>query len=617
MKRPSLNQLHARRGAVVVLTAILLVAILGMAAMSIDMGYVATVHSQLQRAADGAALAAAAEMNKNGLVAAANRAKQIAGLNTSSGGPINLADSDVVFGIWNLNTKTFSPTAAGSGGNAVRVTIQQSPSLFFARALGIGSTNVSAEAIAIATPRDICFVVDLSGSMNDDTDPCWATNAINGSLSSTVGNKIMQDVYDDFNLGSFPGTNQHIGHPLGSAYQNLTGSASTNAYANMTANSGPLTSSSIPTAYRISSGDSETVRKQKAYKYIIDNQLAVLMPNAKPTPNSTTNYAFWERYLDYLIIRSSPSGRGTVPPGVDTSRTITNFNNPNKQNYPSAGGPNAHRNYVGPRTYIQFLMDYGRDEKVAGAFVPLSASSSLCPWNDEMTDGGMFSFPPREQPTHACRRSMIAAMSIIEQNNALNPSPEQRDWVSVVTFDKASPGPQVAQALTSDYKAAMEACTKLQAVSDIGASTATESGLIKAQQVIEKTSLGGTGREFADKIVVLLTDGQPNIVTSSSTTINNYRTANPNSNWYGGSSYAYDGPLMQSIKTQLKGWKTYAVGIGFGTDYGFMDRLARTGSTADNNGQSPRNTGDPSQYEAKLKSIFEDIIANMGVRLVK
>jgi hypothetical protein len=615
MKRPGLSQLHARRGAVVVLTAILLVAILGMAAMSIDMGYVATVHSQLQRAADGAALAAAAEMNKNGLVAAANRAKQIAALNASSGGPINLADSNIEFGIWNLHAKTFTPTTGG--GNAVRVRIQQSPGLFFARAMGIGSTNVSAEAIAIATPRDICFVVDLSGSMNDDTDPCWATNTINSTLGSTVGNSIMQDVYDDFNLGSFPGTNQHIGHPLGSAYRNLTGSASTNAYANMTANGGPLTSSSIPSAYRISSSDSETVRKQKAYRYIIDNQIAVLIPNAKPAPNSTTNYAFWERYLDYLIIRSSPSGRGTVPPNVDTSRTITNFNNPNTQNYPSATGPNSHRNYVGPRTYIQFLMDYGRDEKVAGAFTPLCASSSLCPWNDEMTEGGMFSFPPREQPTHACRRCMIAALSTIQQSNALNPSPDQRDWVSVVTFDKASPGPQVVQPLTSDYRAAMEACTKLQAVSDIGASTATESGLIKAQQVLEKTSLGGTGREFSDKIVVLLTDGQPNIVSSSSTVINNFRNSNPHSDWYGGSSYVYDGPLMQSMKMQAKGWKTYAVGIGFGTDYGFMDRLARTGATADADGRSPRNTGDPSQYEEKLKKIFEDVVANFGVRLVK
>lgn len=605
-----------RKGAVLILVALLLVVMLAMVAYSIDMGYVSTVHTQLQRAADSAALAAAAEMNRNGITAARNRARTIGEQNTSSGAPISIPDGNIVFGVWDLDAKTFTPSATGAGGNAVRVRIEQTPNLFFARAMGIKEAAVTAEAIAIATPRDICFVVDLSGSMNDDTDPCWATIAINNTLGSTVGNDIMQNVYTDFNLGSYPGTNQHIGHPLGSAYQNLTGTASTNAYANMTKDGGPLTASSIPSTYRILSGDSEAVRKQKAYKYIIDYQIKVIMPNAKPTPNITTNYAFWEKYIDYLIIQSSPSGRGTIPPNVNTSARITNYNNPNKQNYPSAAGPSSHRNYVGPRTYIQLLMDLGRDGKIANQFTALSKSSPLCPYHDEVTDGGTFSFPPREMPTHACRRSMIAAMATIEELNSLNPSEEQRDWVSIVSFDKGSPGPQVVQGLTSDYAAAMEACTTLQAVSDVGASTATESGLIKAKQLIEKTSLGGTGREFADKIVVLLTDGQPNIVTSSSSVINTYRSNNASSNWYGGSSYTRDAPLMQAMMMQINGWKTFPVGIGFGTDYNFMDRLARMGSTANENGESPRGSGNPDDYEERLKEIFEDIIANTGVRLV-
>jgi hypothetical protein len=67
---------------------------------------------------------------------------------------------------------------------------------------------------------------------------------------------------------------------------------------------------------------------------------------------------------------------------------------------------------------------------------------------------------------------------------------------------------------------------------------------------------------------------------------------------------------------QVKGWKTYPVGIGFGTDYSFMDRTARMGSTANDDGESPRGSGDPDEYEERLKEIFEDIIANSGVRLV-
>jgi len=42
--------------------------------------------------------------------------------------------------------------------------------------------------------------------------------------------------------------------------------------------------------YRITSNDSEAVRKQKAYSWIIDYQIARVMPNARPAPDSATNY---------------------------------------------------------------------------------------------------------------------------------------------------------------------------------------------------------------------------------------------------------------------------------------------------------------------------------------
>ena len=41
-------------------------------------------------------------------------------------------------------------------------------------------------------------------------------------------------------------------------------------------------------------------------------------------------------------------------------------------------------------------------------------------------------------------------------------------------------------------------------------------------------SQGGSGRENTNKIVVLLTDGQPNLQQSTNTTISNYINANPN-----------------------------------------------------------------------------------------
>jgi Flp pilus assembly protein TadG len=710
---------HPRRGAVVIIVAVLMIAFMAMVSFAVDMGYISTVHTQLQRSADAAALAAAAEMNKVGQDGARVLAQNIGKMNASSGGAVNIASSDVVYGIWDLHTRTFTPTPPEAGGNAVRVRITQQPNLFFARAIRLSSSTVQVESIAIATPRDIAFVVDLSGSMNDDTETAWATEAINNRYASsgygTVGNQLMEDIFADLSLGSFPGTNQYIGHNLGAWYQSYQDWA----YPEMSKDNGPLSGPAVPSNYQILPTDDETVRKAKTYSYIIDQQIAVIMPNARPSPSSSSNYAFWAKYLDYVIQdqwvyvpepppppsdpdptpdpgpgpepdpgpsggnpppppppppspppigwwqptltppalgldslgtrpeiasthhRSIPSGnarsalahllpgailagwgqppdnRWQIPTGIDwETRLLWKFNNPNRTIHPSASDPWGYRNLVGPLTYVNFLLDHGRDLPIAGQDCPISVNSSHCPWHTEATDGGNFDFPPREQPAHACRRSIIAALTVIRNRNLFNPSPDQRDWVTLITFDKSNPGPQVAQNLTSDYGNAMMACTRLQAVGDRDASTATESGLQKAQDIIKPLSQGGQGREFSDKVVVLLTDGVPNVTASATSEIADFMSDNPDSNFFGGGYWWLDGPLMQSKIMTSKRWKTYPVGIGLGTDYNFMDRMARMGTTANSNGQSPRGSGNPAEYETRLKQIFQEIIDNAGVRLV-
>ncbi len=136
-------------------------------------------------------------------------------------------------------------------------------------------------------PRDIAFVVDLSGSMNDDTEPCWSTSLVNSKYAAqgygTIGNQLMQAVYDDFGFGSFPGTSQYIGAPLGVTANNL-------AYAELTKDNGPLTNSALDAHYRIGNTDPESLRKTKCYRWIIDKQIAVVMPTPSPrrTPPATT-----------------------------------------------------------------------------------------------------------------------------------------------------------------------------------------------------------------------------------------------------------------------------------------------------------------------------------------
>ncbi len=620
-----LRSRRARRGAIVVLAAFMIIAMLGMIAFAIDVGVILLLKTQLQVAADSAAMAAAAVLGGESSDPIGT-GQEFAAYHKAGGKAVTLGANDIEYGTWDSTARTFTPSESVS--NAVRVTANRNAStggnnLFFGRLFGVDQTTIQAQAVAMGNPRDICFVVDLSGSMNDDCDPCWATKAISDQLTPqgypTVASDMMQDIFTDFNFGTFPGTLQHVGEPLSVTQDSK-------AYARLTSNTGPLTSASIPSTYRISSSNSEATRKSKAYKWMIDYQIAVIMPNANPTPDSSTNYGYWEKYLDYIIssqtvnsgVGTPPSNRGTLPPSQDSDQ-INDFNNPNSTSYPSAGTTerDSYRNKLGYRTYVQFMMDFGRNGRPDGSnYTPLSTASADCPYHSESTAGGTFSFPPREQPTHASRRSLIAAIQEVKTRNSTISDTNQRDWVSVVTFDTVS-GTVLRKALTSDYDAAMQICTTLQAVADDQSSTATETGLIYGQNHIKPSTQGGAGRINTQKVVVLLTDGMANLKTSSDGTVGAYRTANPSSDWYGGGSYTADAAMMQANSMESAHWKVFALGIGLGTNYDFMDRMARMGGTDNEDGQAPRTSGNPVGYESELSELFQDIIENPAVRLVK
>jgi hypothetical protein len=227
----------------------------------------------------------------------------------------------------------------------------------------------------------------------------------------------MQQVFTDFGFGPYPGTLEYLGATLIGVRQDQ------NAYADMTKNSGPLTLPTVPVQYRITSSNNEATRKTKCYKWIMDQRLTALMPNAQPAINSAdaNSYAYWERYIDYVIWQSSAGSRGTIPAIVNTSRRITSLANPQKAGYPTitAAVPQGFRNKFGYRTYVSFMMDHGRDVAVVGStYSPLSTSSPLCPYHSEAVGEETFDFPPREQPTHASRRSLIAAMQVVDEMNA-------------------------------------------------------------------------------------------------------------------------------------------------------------------------------------------------------
>ncbi len=577
-----------RKGNIVVLAGFLMTATAGMLAFSIDSGYMLVVKSQLQAAADSAAMAGASVMGSTQLDPVAT-AKTYAAYHKAGGVPVTLQTSDIEYGTWDIAAQTFTKTNTVS--NAIRVTARRNNStggnnLFFGRIFGVSTFNETAQAIAMGNPRDICFVVDLSGSMNDDTSTGYGSSpSYRSSGYTSIYSSMLQTVFTNLNFGSYPGTTQRLGQPLGSSTWYWSGSGSTGLYST----SGPLSKSTIPSTYRIFSTDSTSTAQTKAYKWMIDNQVASIMPNAKPAPSSsnTTSYNYWRGYIGDII---------------------------------NEGG------VLGYRTYVTWLMEYGgRDQMVDSnnsQYGQLSTSSPNCVYHNESTAGGTFSFPAAEQPTHSERRAVIAGINEIKSHNQLIGDNTQKDWVSIVTFDKTG-DVQTLLGLTSNYDSAMAICPKMQAVGNNGASTNTESGLAQAYSLIRPASQGGTGRENTEKVVVLLTDGAANLKDSSSSAISSYTSSHPNtyngsSNYYGGSiDYSSDAALMQADTMSGKGWYVYALPLGLSVDSDFMNRMARVGGTADSNGNAPSTSGDPSTYETEMTDLLDKIIDNPQVRLVK
>lgn len=307
------------------------------------------------------------------------------------------------------------------------------------------------------------------------------------------------------------------------------------------------------------------------------------------------------------------------------------YNNPNTFTFPNPDWTDMGNSMdkIGYRTYTQFLLDFGNERSPdvqhwegnarpeIGTKTQLSTRSPYCAYHSEVTAGGTFNFPPREQPMHACRRALISALNVVRDRNSGLAS-GTGDRVAIVTFDglDAEHQPAIVQSLTGDYSTAMQACTRLQAVSDIGATTAIEAGLLLAKSHLKLPAEGGQGRSYAKKVVILLTDGVPNAWQTPNADIESFIGQNPSSEYYASGYYWLNSALMQATKFESTNVALYSVGIGLGTDYNFMDRMARMAGTA-KSGQSPRGSGNPAEYEQRLTDIFLEIVKNPGGKLVE
>ena len=151
----------SRRGAILVWSAVIMSFLLAMTAFAVDISYMTVVATQLQNAADAAALSGVVELPKGNAVVIAT-VQDVASKNKATTEVVVVKAADVEFGWYDIPTRKFITPSANI--NSIRVTARViNKSLFFAPVVGTKKFTMKRSAIAILNPRDIAFAVDLSG----------------------------------------------------------------------------------------------------------------------------------------------------------------------------------------------------------------------------------------------------------------------------------------------------------------------------------------------------------------------------------------------------------------------------------------------------------------------
>ena len=211
MKRMGRN----RRGAIIVLAAVMMSMMLMFVAFAVDLSYMALTKTQLQGAADASALAGAMELSGTADPATV-RANALTAIRAVAAQHRNgdkaaasIETSDVTFGkmTWNTSSQAYvyNWSESQTPYNIVKVRVDRDAAsggsaddrlpLLFAGIMGHTKTTIGAEAVGSFQPRDIMVALDFSGSMNDDS--CFGRI---GTLGRTYIESNLQTMWQE--LGS-------------------------------------------------------------------------------------------------------------------------------------------------------------------------------------------------------------------------------------------------------------------------------------------------------------------------------------------------------------------------------------------------------------------------------
>ncbi|MCC7008024.1 MAG: pilus assembly protein [Acidobacteria bacterium] len=161
-------------GQAAVMIAVALIALIGLAAFTIDVGYVLNARKQLQASTDAAAAAAAQELGSASRTAVTAKAREYSAESGRKNAYGNLPNVSTATSFKCLTTIGLpTPCTNPATANAVTVTSTATVPLFLARVLGFNTMNIQAVATGVMKgggppPLDVMIIVDTTASMNSN-----------------------------------------------------------------------------------------------------------------------------------------------------------------------------------------------------------------------------------------------------------------------------------------------------------------------------------------------------------------------------------------------------------------------------------------------------------------
>ncbi len=572
---------YTRRAAVAVQVAVMSTLILGIGALAVDVGAIYTVQSELQVAADAAALAAAGELigTDGGPPDAAARAAaaDFAARNRVRNASPLLTTADVEFGrsVLNPSTNRFEFAPAASGFDAVRVTVRRtvdSPNggvpLWFANIFGIRETELRARAAAVLLPRDIALVIDLSGSMTYDSQlRCY--NRGDGGYSN------LRDIWAALN-GPPPSRPYLPTCELESEYAGDSGPT----IGWMTQWGHPLlpgqySASSDPGLWHIRRSQNTNVPQINTLLIGAGYNVAERSALVSGSLDGTTSH--WRNRCAALLGLATwnsgkPGGRGggNGDNRLDDHEMVwipypsfrVNWHWREYVDYVQNGTTHsAFRYRYGLKTFTDFLIESKRQFNQTNI---------------------LWATP--QQPLQAVKDAVQTLVDTIESLDSL-------DRMSLEVF---ATGSRHELDLTDNLQAVANVLYQRQAAHYDG-TTNIGGGLMRA--INELTS--ARARPAARKVILLMSDGVPNV--------------DENGNFVGdGAPGAIGYAIRKAQEAADRGMRVYTVSVGVLADRPLMQQIAAIGG-----GQEFFAGGNPEEYTAQLEMIFRSLGGRRPVSLIE